>query len=126
MFYAVDKARVLAAHTIRITANPKIFQPEYDRMTAKIVATAVGIYECAWTANNVLVKQKSDWDLRRKYQIEACARCNALLALIDLAKSVYKLRDKKVKFWAKLTIETRNLLRSWHNSDQERYGKKYC
>lgn len=35
MFYAVDKARALSVYTIRICANPKIFDDKYKDITAR-------------------------------------------------------------------------------------------
>ena len=125
MFYAVDKARELATHTIVICSNEKIFEPKYSKITQKIIDVSLSIYENAWTANNVLVKNADDWMSRRKFQLIAAAKCNSLLALIQLSKRLYHLRSKKVKYWSKLAIETRGLIRKWHEADQERYGEKY-
>ncbi|MBR2259739.1 MAG: hypothetical protein IJ899_20850 [Blautia sp.] len=122
MLYAVDRAAKLAAHTITICANPKIFLPEYQHITQEIVNTSVEIYKDAWTANNIVVKIPDDWITRRRMQLLAISKCNALLALIGLAKMLYHLRSKKVKCWATMTIETRGLLRKWHEADRKRYG----
>lgn len=123
MFYAVDKAMLLSAHTMKICANEKIFPTQYSAFTEKIVASALSIYQNAWKANNIMVKTADDWTLRRQYQKLSAAECNSLLSMIDLAKKVYHLRNKKVKYWAQMVIETRTLLRKWHEADQERYGK---
>lgn len=123
MFYAVDSARELATHTIRICSNQKIFDPRYDDIKHNIVNTAIRIYTTAWNANNVLVKTSEDWKLRKGKEQAAARGCTDLLALIGLAKKLYHLRDPKVKYWAELTIRTRKFLRAWHESDQKRYGK---
>ena len=122
MFYAVDQARSLSVHTIRICANPKIFDDKYQHITARIVDPSMRISQSAWAANNVLVKCADDWKLRKSYQQDAARSCNLLLSLIDLAKSLYHLRYKKVKYWAAMTIEVRGLLRKWCEADQKRYG----
>jgi len=123
MFYAVDAAKNLAVYTIQICGNEKIFLPKYLATTSMLRNTALTIYENAWMANNVKVVTKEDWDLRRNYQVISAAKCNSLLALIDLSKSLYHLKSNRVKYWAQKTIEVRGLLRKWHESDQERYGK---
>lgn len=122
MFYAVDKARALSVYTIRICANPKIFDDKYKDITARIVDTSMRIYQSAWAANNVLVKSGKDWSLRKEYQQDAVRQCNLLLSLIDLSKSLYHLRHRKHKYWATTTIEVRGMLRKWSESDQKRYG----
>ena len=122
MFYAIDAAKDLAVYTIQICSNDKVFLPKYNLINTMIINTALTIYESGWTANNILVKTAEDWNTRRNYQKIACAKCNSLLALIDLAKGLYHLRDKRIKFWAKKTIEVRGMLRKWCEADQERYG----
>lgn len=123
MFYAVDEAKGLAVHTIEVTANTKIFDLRYNRVTQTIVNTAIEIYSCAWEANNVLVKTSEDWQERRRLQLMAARKCNTLLCQIELAKPLYHLRAKKARYWTEKTMTVRKLLRAWHDADQERYGK---
>lgn len=47
---------------------------------------------------------------------------NDLLALLSLAHSLFHLKNKRVAYWAKMTIETRGLIRKWHEADVKRYG----
>lgn len=124
MFYAVDKARELATYTIQICSNTNVFNPKYAFITQKIINVAMSIYENSWTANNIIVNNADDWLIRRKFQKTSIAKCNALLAYIDLAKKLYHLRSKRVKYWAELTLQTRSYLREWNEKDQERYKNK--
>lgn len=52
----------------------------------------------------------------------AVNECNRLLALIQLAKTLFHLKTKKVKYWGEMTIKTRNYLQKWKDGDVERYG----
>jgi len=129
MFYAVDSARGLAVHTIRICSNPKVFDPRYNGVVDKIVGLAMGIYADAWEANHVLVRKdpegkplQSDWEIRRNYEVSAARKCSILLSMIDLSKQLFHLRSRKVKAWAQMTISTRADIIRWAQSDQKRYS----
>ena len=79
------KARELAVYTIRITKNEKVFVPEYfNTVTSQIISAALDIHLCLWEANNIRVESVEEKDTRRKYQQIAVAKCNRLLALIDM------------------------------------------
>lgn len=125
-FQVHKKARGLAAYTIHITSNPKIFPPEFNvAITNKINAVALDIQTSTWTANNIMVKGDNAKELyleRRKYQEQAAVDCNILLSMIDLAWKVFHLTSKRVRYWSEMTIEVRNLIRAWHNSDTKRYS----
>lgn len=119
----IVKALDLATYTIRITNNPKVFLPEYrSSLTDDIIRTAKDIYIDAWTANNVLVKTAEDWKVRKALQERAARNCNNLLALMGLAKSVFHLKSKCIKYWGEKTLEVRKYLRDWKDGDNKRYG----
>lgn len=119
----IVKALDLATYTIRITNNPKVFLPEYrSSLTDDIIRTAKDIYIDAWTANNVLVKTADDWKVRKALQERAARNCNNLLALMGLAKSVFHLKSKRIKYWGEKTLEVRKYLRDWKEGDNKRYG----
>lgn len=124
-FDVLIKANDLAVYTIRITKNPKIFLPEYQTaLTNDIIHTAKEIFTKAWTANNIRVSDESrNWLERKKLQQEAARECNNLLALIQIAKPLYHLTSKRVKYWGQKTIEVRQALRDWNTGDAKRYGK---
>lgn len=118
------KAHDLCCYTLQITANDKIFKPEFQRsLTDRIVAVAIGIHTDCWNANNIFVKADEDYTERRRLQDEAARKCNILLSLIDIAKTLFHLASKRVYFWGKSTVEVRNLIRAWRESDAKRYAK---
>lgn len=105
--------------------NSKIFLPEYQTaLTNDIIHTAKEIFTKAWTANNIRVgDEPRNWLARKKLQQEAARECNNLLALIQMAKPLYHLTSKRVKYWGQKTIEVRQALRDWNAGDTKRYGK---
>ena len=118
------KAHDLCCYTLQITSNDKIFKPEFQRsLTDRIVAVAIGIHTDCWNANNIFVKTDEDYAERRRLQDAAARNCNILLSLIDIAKTLFHLTSKRVYFWGKCTVETRNLIRAWRESDARRYAR---
>lgn len=123
-FDVLIKANDLATYTIRITKNPKVFLPEYQTaLTDDIIRAAKNVFINAWTANNIRVVERDDWAERKRLQEQAAQECNNLLALIQIAKPVYHLKAKRVKYWGQKIIETRNAIRDWKAGDNKRYGK---
>ena len=120
----IEKALDLADYTITITANPKIFLPEYQKaLTDDINRIALAIYIDAWTANNILVRNAENFAERKRLQERAARNCNNLLALMQLAQKVFHLKLKRIQFWGEKTLNVRNLLRAWKESDYKRYSK---
>lgn len=116
-------AKDLAAYTLKITSNSKVFLPEYnDNLTKHIVEAALNIYLDAWNANDIKVDgSRKRADERLQLQENSIRSCKDLLSLISLAKSVFHLRSKREEYWCRKTIEVRDKLRKWHESDIERY-----
>ena len=118
----IIQARSLASYTINITKNQKTFPPEYNNgITNNIIETATNIYMNCWTANNIYVDSIEDMQERLWLQEKACNDCNNLLALIQLAQPIFHLKTKRIKFWGSKTIEVRNKIRKWNESDKKRY-----
>lgn len=121
-FEVIIKARDLAKYTLDITKNSNIFLPEYQTsLTNDIISTAKNIFIKCWTANNIRVTTPEHALQRKRLQEDAALDCNSLLALIDLAKCVYHLKSKRIKFWAEKTIIARTFIREWSASDAKRY-----
>lgn len=119
------KARGVALHTIKICTNKNIFLPEYQAaITDDLIRMAKDIYIKVWTANNIRVTagRKDLWAYRSKLQIQAVLESNNLLASIGLARAVFHLKGKKVAYWSKLVIESRNMIQKWHEADVNRFS----
>ena len=123
-FEVLIKTQELAMYTVRICSNPKTFDPMYQTaLTNRIIDTATAIHVKAKTANEIRVND--DWYKavkRKRLQEDAIADCNTLLALIDIAKRVFHLSSKRVKYWGKQTINARDMLRRWKDTDSKRYA----
>lgn len=122
---ACDKAKQLAIYTIHICKNTKVFDPiYYDSITVDLIRYAKDIYIKSWQANNIRVRSNGQgWDLRCNLQLESISLCSSLLATIDLAKGVFHLRNKRIKYWVGFVIDVRDLLKKWHDGDVKRYSK---
>lgn len=118
------KAQYLASYTIKILANDKTFPPEIDgELVKRIKDSAISIYAKAWSANKINAStNKVNREMRYRLQREAWMLCNELLAYIGIAKQVFHLREKRMKYWSWLIISTQALIQSWIDSDVERYG----
>lgn len=117
------KANALCCYTLQITANEKVFDPQFQAsLTNRIVDTAISIHTLCWSANNVLVNSKEDLRERTSYQEQAAVQCNVLLSLIEIAKKIFHLSTKRVTYWSGLAIDARNLIRGWRTADLNRYA----
>lgn len=119
------KAQALATYTSQILKNTNIFNPEVDKYLIKrIKKHAIKIYENAWAANKIRADTNNKNRKRRyKLQQKALSRCDKLHADIGIAKGVFHLRMKRMKYWSGLISEVRNLLQAWIESDVDRYGQ---
>ena len=104
--------------------NKNIFVEEYqDALTNDIIRCAKDIYIYAWTGNNIYVKPDNGrWPEREQYQRAAIKKCNELLALINMARRLFHLKGKKVRYWSQMTLDTRALLARWHEANAKQYG----
>ncbi len=113
-----------AVYVIQITKNENIFKPEYNEaITNNIVKESIEISHCIWAANNVLVNSKDTYSIRRKYQELAATKCNVLLADINIAKKLFHLSAKRMRYWTGMVVEIRNKTRGWISSDAKRYAE---
>lgn len=119
------KAQALAAYTALIVKNPKVFDPEVDEdLIKRIKSYSLDIYEKAWAANKINAETNQiNRAMRYKLQEEALLCCDWLHADIGIAKSVFHLRKRRMKYWSGLITEVRALLQAWKESDVKRYGQ---
>ena len=118
------KARSLAKYTLVIAKNEKIF-PKRNRwlLTQPIVKTTLEIFTDIRKANSINVKTDDDYKMRRAYQLDAYAKCEALLSLIELAYVTLHVEGKRVEFWTGCVVKVEELLQAWTYSDYQRYVK---
>ena len=124
-FDTLTKALRLASYTTDITDNKKVFTPDHEKTTERIVSLAWSIYHRARIANDIRVENADDLMERRKLQNQAIAECDQLLTAIQIAKRVFRLRLKRVKYWGEMVEELKNHLRKWRESDADCFRKKH-
>lgn len=123
---AAYAAQSAALHTIRLCTNPNVFLPQFQTaLTDDLIRTSKDIYIWIWTANKIMVSSQSAWAEREALQRKAIFGCDAMIAMIGLAKRLFpKVRRKKAAFWARKVLDAKHLTQKWHASDVERFGGK--
>ena len=109
-FDTLTKALRLASYTTDITDNKKgIHTRSRKKLQKRIVSLAWSIYHRARIANDIRVENADDLMERRKLQNQAIAECDQLLTAIQIAKRVFHLRLKRVKYWGEMVEELKNI-----------------
>jgi hypothetical protein len=120
----VTKANELATYTIHICSNENHFPKRYRWcITNKLVDAALDINNCIIKANSVFVRDRADYQLRKRYQTEGLAATYSLLGMIDIAYRTFGIESDRVKHWTGLALDVQNLMRNWRKNDIERYEK---
>lgn len=115
----------LAYYTIRICCNENVFSPKYkNAVTDDLIRLAKDIYINLRTANGIKVETREDLELRTGYQLRAKADCDTLLAELDIAKRVFHLSSRRVVYWAGKTMECREYIMKWRESDVKRFKER--
>ena len=71
--------------------------------------------------NNIKVGGSAErYRSRLELQARAADRCNALCAMIEIAKPLFHLPSKRATYWIGQTVEVRNQIRAWRESDMKR------
>ena len=126
---AYAKAYELAVYTLRITQNKKIFTEDFqEALTDRIVTKALDIYILVGCANDMQVGTKDDernYKERMAMQRSAFKRCNELNKLILLAKPIFHLTSKRIKYWTGLIQDTKGLIKAWSDSDRKRFSSLF-
>lgn len=118
----LTKANELAVYTIKICSNEKNFPKRYRWcITNEIVRTTLELNSLCIKANSILVKDISDFQLRKTYQNEAIADVASLLSMIDIAYRIFGIDSDRIEYWTRLLVDVQCMLRNWRKSDIERY-----
>lgn len=118
---AIVIARELATYTIRVTDNPKNFDPVHRPFIDKMQSAATDIFVRANAANCIYVKSRTEADSRFRLQCEAISKCYEFLGLLNIAHGLFHIDGKRTKYWGNLTIATRDKIKAWRDSDVKRY-----
>ncbi len=123
-FDLFDRTSRTAAHTLNITQNPNVFDPDKAReVIAEIRKLAVRIHLLCWRANDIPVPEEDNreaLEARIKLEEEALRCCTDLRGLINLAKPTYHLSGRKTRYWMKMVLEVQDSIRGWRTSERKR------
>lgn len=113
----------LSGHTLRITANPKVFKPHINPVIIqRICELSIGIAENIEKANKVqLDASKTNFNVRRKYQNYAYEQTRSLISDIKVAAIAHKMRHRKVSYWLRKYEELSYQILRWMESDDIRF-----
>lgn len=115
----------LAYYTIKICCNENVFSPKYkNAVTDDLIRLAKDIYINLRTANGIKVETVEDLKLRSGYQLRAEADCDTLIAELDIAKHIFHLSSRRVVYWAGKTMECREYIMRWRESDVKRFKER--
>lgn len=119
------KAQALASYTAKIISNENNFDPEIDdEIIKRIKNCAYDIYTKSWSANGIHA-ESNEVNRRMRYELqeEAITKCRELMALIGIAKQIFHISSKRMKYWSEKIMEVQALIQAWKESDIKRYGK---
>ena len=117
-----ERANGLAAYTLQITSNPKVFDPAQNQgFIDEIRRLAIDIFSKIWTANNIYVKTAAEAEERTALQRSARQDCNKLLPMIEIAGKVFHLKARRMKYWGAWAVEVRTKIQAWEDGDRKRY-----
>jgi hypothetical protein len=121
-FQVLLDARKLATHTLRITANKKVFTENFDDSLIKdINETAKNIFINASVANSIRVSDNISCMQRLELQQNAILESVRLILLIQLARSLFHLPARRVRYWGGIAIHARDTIKMWYIGDKKRY-----
>lgn len=111
-------------YTIKVCTNEENFPKRYRWCVAnEIVKSSTFIHRSIREANEIFVKDESDYLLRKELQNRALATIGGLLGDMDIAFELYGVDSRRMYYWTGLVIEVQNLVRNWKKSDEKRFKK---
>ena len=130
-FDCLYEARELALYTVKICSNDNTFPLQfYQTMTSDLVSKAKDIYRLGRRANETyistnlnVVELRKQYAIRSGLQRQAIFMCIDLISDIDIAKSLFKLRGKRVKYWVGMVIKVKSLMIAWYKAEKDKYSK---
>ena len=95
-----------------------------ESLAKRIEDAAIGAGECAWRANDIRVGEHGEgWPERRALQEECIRHLDALLWLLNVARTACGLSGKETKHWTGMVRTCGKLARGWRDKDVKRYGR---
>lgn len=120
----ITDAKELRKYTYKKVRNLNVF-PKKDRMLAdKMFREACELVADLMAANDHLLNNPEDRELRFKAQRSALRNCRLLIDDIELAHDILPgLGDDAFTYWSRLAAGVKNQTAAWYKSDRERAAK---
>ena len=123
-FETLDKALELVTYTTNIIDNEKIFDKKHQKTIDRISEEVTMIYHYCRVANTIRVNdyQKEFEKVLRRIQLEteALDLCEDLITDIMICQKLFHLKASRVRYWTKMTVETKELITKWRESEKKR------
>lgn len=114
-------ARKLQIFTIKLVDN---FPNRRKQSTGyPLIADARFIHESVKKANNLFPTNQHECQMRRNYLLQARGRLDSMIAQIEVACEVCKVKDKALKEWSALCANEITLINGVLESDKRRYSR---
>lgn len=121
-FEILIKAQKLCVYTLKICTNEKVFIHRYNALTNELMKISQDIFINLTNANRTNLFD--EYELRKSKITKAIELCDDFLSLIQIAKPVFHLSSKRIKYWANQIVEVQRLSRELKKSDKGRYRKQ--
>lgn len=96
--------------------------PPQPELVSKMRDTVMDIFICAYSANETYFSE-TNYRHRRQLQDKSVAKCNELLALVEMSIPIFHINYKRVEYWTNLIVLVRNQIQAWKESDYKRYKR---
>lgn len=122
-FTVLIEANNLVCYTLQICSNEKNFDPKFQRVLMDdIIVTTKSIFLEAYLANEIKVESNHDGAQRLSKIKSAEYACDRLFALLQIAKRIYHIDSRRIKYWGAKTKIVKDLLHKWYLSERKRYS----
>jgi len=121
----ITKAKDLLNHTLTLTNNVSLF-PKKVRFTIcqRLQNTAIEILYDIITANEIFPKGSEEAEKRFTLQREVLTKCKIFLLFLDISLEHGYIDVRRCEYWAKLTLDVKNMAASWYKKDAARFTAK--
>lgn len=121
----ITDAKELEKHTYLKTRNPNIF-PKKERLglAQRMMNEASDLVADLMEANDLLLSDREERELRYRAQRSALRNCRKLLHHIELAHEILSgFSDDAFAYWSRMATGVKNQTAKWYKSDKERAAK---
>ncbi len=120
----ITEAKKLEKHTLILTSNEKRYPKKY-RITFvnRIQAEALDVTGDLMEANDLLLNDDTERELRFRAQRSALRNCRRLIHHIEISHEMGMIDAGSFEYWARLANNVRNMAAAWYQSDKKRAAK---